>query len=359
MEQTQRKQISANARQIILVFAMCISALSSALFFRFGMAIVGTLLLAVMGGIFAVVFLTARSPVSMVLGVTISVMALQLLEGFSASLMGVSALVAALVLAYQVKKHETKTTVLVTAAAILGIGFTVAAAIVYAFDGGSLVPSELLAEYHAFFKEMKLLLTDEVKAMVDTLDESTLALYAQMDVTKEMLYESYIDTVNAAVDLLELMLPGLAMLIFQFLAYLEISAFRIAARAVHVEAVLPAPRWYLIPTQISCIVYIAVASIYILVSFFAAEDSVLMVVLVNLWLALLPTMLLCGFRVMLLRLGHPMHRARTSMVIFIFIFGFVFLTAVALRLALFVLSFLGAQTISTMHVMESEKNKKT
>jgi hypothetical protein len=150
------------------------------------------------------------------------------------------------------------------------------------------------------------------------------------------------------------------MLLFaiQLLAYMEISAFRIVARTVRVDALLPEPRWKLVPTQISCIVYLAISVVYVLGSFFAEGDSIFMIAIVNLWLALLPTMLLCGVRVLVFRLKHPMYRMGTGMIVAIFVFGLFFVPSVALVLALFMVSFLGAQTVSAMHAIEAEKNKK-
>ena len=121
---------------------------------------------------------------------------------------------------------------------------------------------------------------------------------------------------------------------------------------------MPAPQWRLVPTQVSCIVYIAVAIIYVIGSFIAAADSAFIIIMTNLWLSLLPTMLLCGVRVLFVRLKHPMYRMGTSMIVAIFVFGLFLVPSVAIAVALFALAFLGAQTISAMHAVEAEKNKK-
>ncbi len=358
MEQTQHKHYSAGGRQALLVLFMCLFSLVAVLFDHFGLRLGSMAGLVIMAGVFAVIFSTMKSPIPLAIGMTLSLTLLMATGGFFLSLSGVVSLLCAIVMAQMVKKRAEKTTVLVTLSVILGGGLLLLFLAEYALDGGSLAPSELMEQYHAFFKEMKVLLTEDVKEMVDGIDENTLALYAQWEVTKEMLLQSYLDTMTAAVDLAELLLPGILILTVQLLAYILISAFRLAARLVHVEALLPAPHWYLFPTQISCVVYIIVSAIYLLASFFMEADSTVMVVLMNLWLTLLPVMLLCGVRVLLARLAHPMYRARTSLIVVIFVFGFFFLAAVAFRLALFVLSFLGAQTISTIHMVEAEKNKK-
>ena len=360
MDQTQQQSTysSAKRRPIVLLLAMCaVAALAAWLMFA-GSQVLGMLLLAVMGGIFAVLFLTASHPVLMAVGASVSVMLLQILGGFSASLCGLVMLIAALALSYQVRRRAPKTTALVTLSLILGGGFLLLAAVFYALDGGSLAPNDLLDSYNAFFGDLKVEFSTVVHEWVEGIDEKTLALYAQMEITKEMLLDSYLDGMETAVDMLQLMLPGLLILMIQLLAYAEIAAFRAVACLTHVEALLPAPQWKLVPTQVSCIVYIAVAIIYVIGSFIAAADSAFIIIMTNLWLSLLPTMLLCGVRVLFVRLKHPMYRMGTSMIVAIFVFGLFLVPSVAIAVALFALAFLGAQTISAMHAVEAEKNKK-
>ena len=360
MDQTQQYTTfsSAKWRPLFLVIAMLAAAFLGARMSARGIALLGVFLLAIMGGIFTVIFLTAKHPAAMAVGASGSVMILQIFGGFSASLTGVISLIAALVIAYQVRQRAPKTTVLVTVSAILGAGMLLIMALFYALDGGSLVPADLLDVYHAFFKTLKVDFSVAVRSWVESMDEKTLALYAQMEISKEMLIETYQDSVEAALDLVQLLLPGMLLCFFQILAYVEISAFRISARMTRVDALLPAPQWKLIPTQISCVIYLAVSIIYVIASFFASMDSIFMIVLVNLWLSLLPTMLFCGLRVFFLRLKHPTYRMGSGLILAVFIFGLFFMPSMALLLALFMLSFLGAQTVSTMHAIESEKHKK-
>ncbi len=358
MVETQMKQYSGRLRPVLLTFFMCLSAALAAWTAKEALFLVTALVLAVVGGIFAVLFSTAKTPTAVVIGASVSVMLLQVAGGFPASLMGAVALIAALVLSFQVRRGEPKTTVQVTVSVILGGGFLLIAAVCYAKDGGSLVPGDLLARYHAFFDELKRVFAGQIKAMLDALDETTLAWYAKQEITKEMLAETYYEGVSTVIDLVELLMPGMLMFNVQLLAYFQISVFRLTARAGNVDALLPSPRWYLVPTQASCIVYLVVAVLYMLSSFFSSGTSMFMVMMANLWLVLLPVMLLCGVRVLLAQLAHPMLRGRTGLVIAVFVFGLFFAPAVAIQFSLFALSFLGAQTLSAMHAVEAEKNKK-
>ncbi len=357
MDQVQQTKQSRDQRPLGLTVSMCIAALLAALVIWGGGFFGAMILLMVMGGAFAVMYLTAQTPVLPVLGASLSVMLLQLVGGFTASLSGLIILIAALVLAYQVKRSTPKTSVLVTVALVMGIGFLLVAAIFYAMEGGSLAPSDLLEEYHALFKELKVAFAAEVRAMVEEMDDSTLALYAQMGVTEAALLESYLGTMEDSLDLVQLILPGILVFVLQLLAYAAISAFRLVAKVCHVDALMPTLGWSLMPTQVSCVFYLIAAALYMIGSFFASETSAFMVIMANLWLVLLPVMLLCGFRVLFKRLGHPMYRTGTGMMIAVFVLGLFFLPSVAIQLALFMLSFLGAQTVSAMHMAESEKNK--
>lgn len=358
MDQTQQITYSVKWRPFLLTLAMCALALLAAWSMEKGIMIFGLVCLLAMGGVFAVIFLTANHPAVMALGASFSVIFLQLLGGFVASLMGVVVLIASLVLSYQIRLRVPKTTALVTASLILGGGFLLIAAVFYVIRGGSLAPSDLLEKYHAYFRELAVKISKQIHENNAAIDEKMLALYAQMGVTREMLLEADLDNMEMALDIAQLVLPGALIFMIQFVAYAQISAFRLTACISHVEALLPAPRWGLIPTQISCVVYTVVSVIYMIGSFLASATSSFMVIMANLWLVLLPTMLLCGVRVLLMRLRHPMYRMSTGLVVTIFVFGLFFLPSVALMFATFLLAFLGAQTMFNMHMMAAEKNKK-
>ena len=82
-----------------------------------------------------------------------------------------------------------------------------------------------------------------------------------------------------------------------------------------------------------------------------------MVVIGNFWMTLLPVMLFCGLRVFFTRLKHPLYRMSSIIMIFVFAFGLFAVPAAAIQIAAYLLSFLGAQTVSAQHALESDKNK--
>ncbi len=361
MDQTKnmsKKSGSIAWRPIVLICAMCILAFLAAWLLRGSVSLLGVLTLTVLGGVFALIFRIVRSPLALVPGVVISVAFLQVIGGLHASLLGMVTMIAALVLAHQVRLNAPKTTVLITVSLILGGGALIIAAGYYAARGGSLAIDDLFEKYHTFFKNLRPLLAENVHEQIAGIDEKTWYWYTQAGITREDLTETYMKTMELVVDLVELIAPGIILLFVQLIAYIEIASFRIAARLLNVDAVLPSIQWPLVPTQVSCIVYIAVLAIYMLASLFMESESVFLTVIVNLWLTLLPTMLFCGVRVLILRLRHPMYRSRTGILVAAFIFGCFFIAPVALSLAVFMLSFLGAQNTAMFHASKSDKKKK-
>ncbi len=352
------KTYSGKLRPLMLTLAMLVSALLASLSLKDRVSLIGVLFLSLTGGIFATIFLTVKKEWHMVLGASGAVYLLQFVGSFTASLMGVTVLIAAFVLAYHVKRRNPKTAALLALSITLGVGFLLTAAVLYAVRGGSLAPSDLLDKYNEFFRTMKIESAASVHEMVEGFDKELIALYERSGITKEMLLESYLSTMEASVDAIQLMLPGIVIFLIQVIAYIEIVSFRAVARVCRVEALLPAPRWHMYPTQVSCVVYLIVAVLYMFCSFFSSSDSVFLMLVSNMWLALLPVMMLCGARVLWLRLQHPLYRIGTGIMLTAFIFGFFFLRSVAVQLALFTLSFLGAQTVWTQRMLEAEKQKK-
>ncbi len=345
-------------RPLILTFCLLAAALCAALSLKQGITTIGLFLLCVMGGVFTTVFLTTKQEIYMILGGSGAVFILQFVGSLSASLMGMTVLIAAFVLAYHVRHRKPKTTALLMMSIILSVGFLLIAAVLYAVRGGSLAPSELLEKYNDVFRALEIECAARVHEMIDALDPQLLALYEKSNITKEMLTEVYLGNMEAVLDTIQLTLPGILILLIQLIAYIEIAVFRIAARICRVDALLPAPHWHIYPTQVSCIVYLVVSVLYMLATFFSSADSVFLISMTNMWLVLLPTMLFCGTHVLLLRLRHPLYRMGTGIILTIFVFGIFFLPSVAIQLALFTLSFLGAQTVCTHRMIEAEKQKK-
>ncbi len=346
-------------RTPLLMVSMCLLAVLSAfLMMSESLSLLGILVMLPMSGIFGVLLVTSKTPAALAIPLAISMTLLQVLGGFPASLMAAVTILAACVIALQAKRGAEKTQVLVLTSLILGGGWLLVFGILYLADGGVFDPEVWFESYHGFFKELKTAFSAQVGEYLDGLDETTLALYGEMGMDRAALTAYYMEMMEMAVDTMELIVPGALIFLLQFAAYLAISCFRLVTKLAGVDALLPTPHWHLFPTQVSCVFYVLVSAVYIIVSFFAETDSTLYVVLMNLWLCLLPVMLLCGVQVLLVRLAHPMYRAKTGFILLIFVFGCFFLASVAIRLAVFLLSFLGAQTMSMIHASEAKETKK-
>ncbi len=354
----QKKRTAGRMRTPFLMVGMCLFAVLSAFLMWKGLLPLGVLVMLPMSAAFGVLLVTSGNPVALAVPLAVSVTVLQIMGGFTASLSAAVTLLAACVIALQAKQGAEKTQALVLVSLILGGGFLLVFGILYLADGGVLDPEAWFESYHSFFRELKTAFSVQVGEYLDGMDETTLALYAEMGMDRAALAAYYVKMAETAVDTMEVIVPGALILLVQLFAYLAVSLFRIAAKLARVDALLPAPHWHLFPTQVSCIFYVLVSAVYIIVSFFAEPDSALYVVLMNLWLCLLPVMLLCGVRVLLVRLAHPMYRAKTGFLILLFVFGCFFLASVAVRLAIFLLSFLGAQTMSMIHANEAKETKK-
>ncbi|MBQ9748262.1 MAG: hypothetical protein IJV98_05705 [Clostridia bacterium] len=356
--EVKTKTYFGRLRPIALMLTMLVAALCAALSIEAERLLFGVVSLIVMGGVFTALFLITQTNVYMVIGASGGVCLLQMIGGFPASLAGVGFILAAFILAHCVRQHKPKIVALVSMALTLGTVVLLSAAVLYAVRGGSLAPADLLEKYQAFFHEMKIAYSVPVHEMVDGMDAELLALYAKAGVSREMLLETYLESMEASVDAIQLAMPGIIAFLFQLVAYFEIAAFRICARICRVDALLPALRWHIYPTQVSCIVYLIVSVLYMIGSFFSSQDSVFLMMTANFWLILLPMMLLCGVHVLVMRLQHPLYRTGTGIMLLAFVFGFFFLRSVAFQLAFFVLSFLGAQTAWTQRTIEAEKMKK-
>ena len=344
-------------RPLILILCMLIAASFAAMSMTEGVTVIGLILLTAMGGFFTTLLLIVSKTIYIVIPVIVSVFVLQIAGNFPASLTGLVALIAAFSLSYCVSRRKPKLTALFSVSLILGGGFLLIAAILYVMRGGSLSPSALLKKYQETFDLLKIQSSVPIHDMINGMSEEMLMLYERAGITKEMLLNVYLENMELVIDALQLSMPGICLFGIQFVAYAEISAFRLSARLCRVNALLPSLHWSIYPSQTSCIVYLIVAVLYMVSTFFSSGESVFPILSSNMWLTLLPMMLFCGTNVLTMRLRNPRFRTGTCVILAAFVLGFFFLRSVAVQLALFSLSFLGAQTAWTQRVLEAEKQK--
>lgn len=356
-EDAEKSPISAFA-PLWLTAALCVVSLLSALDFGYGVGIFGMILMMAACGIFAVMMMIDGAFVSLA-NAAASLLILYFASGsqYFVPALGAGYLLLALLLSKCAAHRGAKTATVERIAVLIFLYVLAVGAVFYAVDGHSLAPKALMADLDGFFHKIKLDRVANVMESADVISDSLLAFYERLGLTKEMLVEAQILSVEAAVDRAELLLPGLLIAAVQILSYFAVSVFCFVAKRLHAEVLLPSPRWALYPTQVSCVVYIITAILYMISSFFG-DNSMFAIIVMNLLLVLLPSMTACGVRGLVVRLKDPAQRGRVVVILALFGFGCLFMTGTVLPIAAILLAFLGAKDVSLMRMIAAEQNKK-
>ena len=272
------------------------------------------------------------------------------------ALLGFVLILGALLLSTVVGKKSTKTSAVLTVAITVSLGYILVAALVHAAKGNSLAPADLFEKLNGAFDSLKASMAEVIRVYIDSLSEEVLAYYAKLEVTKEILLETTLITMESFLDLMQLLLPGCFVFLAQTMAYIGVSSFEKTARLVRCDVILPEARWRLFPTQVTCIVYIIVTSAYLLSGFFAAASTFL-ILMMNFWIALMPVMIACGCNGLIMRLKHPRFRRSTIFILIIFAAACLFRTDIAIPFGIFMLTFMGAQDVSLARTAEAAERK--
>ena len=344
-------------RPVILTVLLAVFAILAAADIAYLTHIVGHFLLMCAMGVLAVIFMTCDKTVFFLN--TAALMAILFFasgNSLTIALLGAVLALGALALSVAVGKKSTKTSTVLTVCVTVSLGYILVAAVMYAAEGNSLAIDDLFERLNSVFDSVKVMMADVVRESVNSLSEEMLAYYAKYDITKELLLETMLLTIEAFLDMVQLLLPGYFIFLAQTMAYIGVLAFEKTARLVRCDVILPDAHWRLYPTQISCIVYIVVTTAYLFAGVFA-PSSTFAVLMMNFWIALLPVMIACGFTGLIMRLKHP--RLRKSMIFILVIFGAacLFMAETAISFGLFMLTFMGAQDVSLARTAESLERK--
>ena len=348
---------NSNLRALALTSALAIITILAAIDLAYLTHILGHLLLLVALGVLTVIFMTCEKTV-FALNAAALVIILFFASGKSVllALFGAVLVLGAMLLALAVWKKSAKTSAVLTVSITVALGYLVSLALVYAASGNSLAPADLFEKLNAAFDAFKVPLADVIRESVDSLSEEMLAYYAKYDITKEILLETSLATMEAFFDMVQLLLPGCFVFLVQTMAYIGVSSFEKMTRIIRYDVLLPEVRWRLYPTQISCIVYIVVTSLYLLASFFA-PTSAFVIIITNFWIALMPVMIACGCNGLIMRLKHPRFRRSMIFILILFSAGCIFMTDIALSFGVFMLTFMGAQDVSLARSAEALEKK--
>lgn len=341
-------------RPVVLTVLLSVLAILAAVDIAYLTHIVGHFLLMCALGVLAVISMTCDKTVFF-LNTAAMMIILFFTSGNSITVMLLGAVLAlgALALSVAVGKKSTKTSAVLTVCVTVTLGYILVAAVMYAAEGNSLAIDDLFGRLNSVFDSVKVMMADIVREYVNSLSEEMLAYYA---ITKELLLETMLLTMEAFLDTVQLLLPGYFIFLAQTMAYIGVLAFEKTARLVRCDVILPDAHWRLYPTQISCIVYIVVTTAYLFAGVFA-PSSTFAILMMNFWIALLPVMIACGFTGLIMRLKHP--RLRKSMIFILVIFGAacLFMAGTALSFGLFMLTFMGAQDVSLARTAEALERK--
>ena len=344
-------------RSFALTSLLAALAILAALDIGYLTHIVGYLVLMIALGVLAVICMACEKAV-FALNAAAFIIILFFASGKSVTvaLLGAILVLGALLLAVAVGKKSTKTSAVLTVGATVSIGYILVAALMYAAKGNSLAVADLFEKLNDSFDSVKILMADLIRESVDALSEEMLAYYAKYEITKEMLLETSLLTMESFLDMAQLLLPGCFLFLVQFMAYIGVVSFEKAARLFRYDVILPETRWRLYPTQISCVIYILVTSAYLLAGLFA-PTSTFSILMMNFWIALMPVMIACGFNGLIMRLKHPRFRKSMIFILVLFAAGCLFMTETALSLGIFMLTFMGAQDVSLARTAEASERK--
>jgi hypothetical protein len=336
---------------------LCVFAILAAMDIMYLTHIVGYVALMVVLGILAVIYMTCDKTIC-ILNTAALLIILWFASGNSVFLvlMGTVLALSAGVLTIAIRKKSTKTSAVLIVGLTVSVGSVAMAALLYVARGNSLAISDLFEKLNSVFDSIKVLTADLIRESVESLSAEMLAYYAKYDITKELLLETTVMTMEAFLDMVQLLLPGCFLFFVQMMAYISIVSFEKIARLVRCEVILPEARWILYPTQVSCVVYILVTSAYLLAGFFS-PSSTFAILTMNFWIALMPVMIACGFTGLIMRLKHPRLRKSMIFILILFAAGCLFITETALSFGLFMLTFMGAQDVSFARTAEAAERK--
>ena len=343
----------SNLRALGLTVALCVLAVAAAADLEYGTHIIGHVFLLFSVGVLSVIFMTCEKTVFVLDAAAFLAIIFFTSNGsLTLSLFGAVIIFSAMLLAFAVRKKSAKTSAVLVVSMTVTIGYLIVMAVFYAAEGGSLEFSSLFEKLNALNDSVKVFLADIIKQSIDAMSEEVLAYYAKHEITKEMILEASLLSMENYVDWMQLLLPGCIVFLVQLMGYLSVIAFEKTVRIARCDAVLPEVRWYLYPTKISCVLYIVMTTVYIISSVFFAASS-FDIIITNFWIALMPVMIGCGFRSLYLRLKHPQLRRSTVFTLILLGVGCFFIPDAVLTFSVLTMTFMGAQDVFLSRAVES------
>ncbi len=351
MDEKEMKK-TVDLRPFGLTLTVCLLSIAAALDMEHGIRLFGYLLLAVAVGALGVIWQTCEKHIFVLDAAAMLVILFFASSGsLEIVLLGAVIVITAMILSAAIRKRCAKTTATLTACFSLSIGTALVFAVFYAAQGNSLMPDDLLGKLNEIFDGFKVPIAKFLREYLHALPDEHFAFYANYDITKEMFIEAAVKSMEDYVDYIQMLLPGFYLFAAQTIAYVCVISFEKIVKSSHYDAILPEVRWRLYPQQISCVIYLIVATLYMFASIFSPV-SMFGIIITNCWIAFLPVMLACGAVSLRMRLKHPILRRGTVIILIIFVVGAFFAPDTALSIGLYILAFMGAQDASLSRTAE-------
>ena len=207
----------------------------------------------------------------------------------------------------------------------------------------------------AAFEEIHAMMTALVRETYANLPPETIAAYEKSGVSLAQLISVAVQSVTESVMLVKMILPGILLLLVQLLGYVAVTAFQITARLSYGKELFCGMDWLIFPTKTTCGIYMATASIYALFSIFVSSTALFMVMVLNMLLAVLPSMIACGTSCLRMRLRHPYRKTKTLVLTILIALGSLFLPTYVLPVAILLLGFVGAQDVFILRTLSEQK----
>ncbi len=358
MNEQQNKVL---AQPLFQTIALCVVTLSAACFARFGGVLPGIFLMMVASGILTVIFFsTPRLYVGLEI---LAMLVIFLIAGGMKPILllyPVLSTVASVLMYAMIRRRARKATVIIGVTVLLLVVLVIALLYWYLASGNEFTISAMGELIGAYFEKIRLMMEKTVLDTYASMDERMLSIYEQRGISLEELIEADIKSVALSVELSKMILPGILLLVLQIFGYIAATAYYLTAKASYGTRLIPAPYWGIFPTQMTCVIFMILAALYALCSFFVSSTSTFMVLVLNMILAIVPCMLVCGVGCLRLRMKHPATRRGTIIILVLAVIGLVFMPGVVLPSAFLLLGFIGAQDVfmfrATAAMQDAEQN---
>lgn len=237
-----------------------------------------------------------------------------------------------LIIAARARKKAPKTDAVVwcdlATAAIIAVAWVVSQLV----TTGTLKFDEIINAYNEYFENARETMTNALNA--SGLFETYSNILRNIDMSNYTQETFYAEIVNSAVVLLKAIVPALIIVLLNIVSYLNVRCFEWAARISGTDIAIPNGKWYIVPSSISCYLFVLSVFVYLIAGLFSFTEgySVVEIVTMNIILILLLPLFICGIRGTVGRMKSPERhrmgviRLVVTIVVFIlnFAYGFVF-----------------------------------